>query len=248
MYVPKRIQPRSDRPNLWANHHPVGPEWPDTIAVYRGFIDGMSLARRLRMNAERGPLPLHRSDGTLPPTSAVDGRFYHPSHVSPYLLTMPELIARFGTSAHRLALLAGLLELRRVLRDRGVLGGFHWIGGSFVRAGGRPRDIDLACFLVTPEDWSGPVREQLPELSNDDAKERYGCDVRFVDLRDSGIIRWTVYWSQVFSSCKPIDGNDPETHYDRRLGFLEVPIATRDEDAAARAALEAQRRQLGCSS
>src|ERR1700761_2664158 len=83
-------------------------------------------------------VPAHRRDTSLPPTAEPDGQLHRPGSCSPYCMTAPELIAHFGDSARRLALLGGFLEFRAALRGIGFNRGYHWIGGSFVCAGADP--------------------------------------------------------------------------------------------------------------
>src|SRR5262249_43173489 len=124
------------------------------------------------------PLPAHRSDGTLPPWSEGDGT------CSPYFVTPSEIVSRFGTTPTRLELLGWLLDLRAALRRLGFDRGFQWIGGSFVRAGGAPRDIDVACFVHGTTPWSRELLTRFPRVFAKDAvKAAYGCDARYVDLR-----------------------------------------------------------------
>ena len=74
-------------------------------------------------------LPLHQSDGLLPP--------------GVHRCTWAELEARFGPSAYRSSLLSGLLEAARLL----VVAGCRtlYIDGSFVTAKQFPGDFD-ACW------------------------------------------------------------------------------------------------------
>lgn len=74
---------------------------------------------------------------------------------SPYRANLTEVIARFGHTAERRRLLAGLIRYRRTLRSIGFTRGFQWIGGSFVddvetREGRPPNDIDTFFFLHSP--------------------------------------------------------------------------------------------------
>jgi hypothetical protein len=191
------------------------------------------------------PLPPHREDGTLPPTGEPDGRIRGPGSCSPYFLTVPQLVTLFGTTGERLDLLEGLFDFRAAVRRHGFTRGFQWIGGSFVRAGGRPRDIDLACFVHGSIAWKPELRELCPDVfGKERVKERYRCDARFVDLRATTYLRWMIYWWHVYSARKPIPGNDPETQCDDHLGFVEVSMVTDDADAQARSVLADARRKL----
>src|SRR4051812_6073428 len=51
--------------------------------------------------------------------------------LSPYICSVAEFCDRFGTSARRVEILNGLLDLREALFGLGV-SGFQWFGGSFV--------------------------------------------------------------------------------------------------------------------
>jgi hypothetical protein len=218
---------------------------------HKGFLPlhpGIKDSTFEAVNAAGGPLhplPPHRKDGTLPPTSEQDGQIHRPSTCSPYLVTVREFVTHFGTSPGRLDLLEGFLNLRAAIRGHGFTRGFQWIGGSFLRAGGTPRDIDLACFVHGTIPWNPNFKTLYPDaFGKERVKELHKCDARFVDARSTTYLRWMIYWWHVYSSARPIAGDDPETHCDRRLGFVEVSMVTATDDAEAWVALVEMRQKV----
>ena len=75
---------------------------------------------------------------------------------SPYNLSLPDLIRRFGGSGDRIELLRSLVRHRISLRNTGVEFWFQWVDGSFVEdavltRGREPKDIDLVTFYRLPD-------------------------------------------------------------------------------------------------
>jgi hypothetical protein len=108
--------------------------------------------------------------------------------VSPYVATMTEIVARFGTSTERLAILAGLLDYRAALAAVGIAQGFHWIDGSFVEncealRQRPPGDVDIVTFAyraVTP-DWSLFVSQHAEIFDPRLSKAQFKCDAYYID-------------------------------------------------------------------
>jgi hypothetical protein len=189
--------------------------------------------------------PPPRRDGTLPPTAESDGQLHRPNSCSPYCMTVPELIVRFGTSRRRLDLLAGYLGLRAAMRRRRFDRGYQWIGGSFVSSAANPGDIDVTCFIHGSVAWNPEFEILYPDTFDEGhVKELYGCDAHFVDARAPSYLRWVIHWMHIYSAQRPRAGDDPDTHCDRRLGFIEVTNVTADQDAEARAVLVETRRKI----
>jgi hypothetical protein len=184
--------------------------------------------------------PPPRRDGTLPPTAEPDGQLHRPNSCSPYCLTIPELVARFGISRSRLDSLDGFLRFRAALRRRGFTRGYHWIGGSFVREGESPGDIDVTSFIHGSVPWSAEVAILHPDPFDPERVRRlYGCDVHFVDARAPSYLRSVIHAMHAYSA-----GDDSGGRRNRRLGFVEVTNVAADADAKARAVLAAVRRRV----
>jgi hypothetical protein len=151
---------------------------------------------------------------------------------------MGELVARFGGSPERKAILMGLLAYRQTLRDRGLHEGFQWIDGSFVEnvevgRGRPPADVDVVTFARRPAAMKddAPWRTFVmgsPELFDPRVtKKRYLCDAYFVDLdkRSEIVVEDTRYWFGLFSHQR-----------DTSLwkGMLKVPLCSDDDQASER--------------
>lgn len=133
-------------------------------------------------------LPALREDGTLPPYKGSFVKLAKDSHaLAPYLITMPELVQRVGTSARRRDLLRGLLRYRRDLGALGLRWAMQWIAGSITDAprapGHEPKDIDVATFALVPDSWFGPegfdeavVARHAAVLDPEACRRAYGCD------------------------------------------------------------------------
>lgn len=196
------------------------------------------------------PLPPHRVDGTLPPASGLPGQPPSIATLSPYLVTLETLLDRLTTTRDRVQLARGLIALRSRLRALGIVQGFHWIGGSFVRIDADPRDIDVITFHVRPAAWVSDAARDAALASAPDlfelgrAREAYGCDARFVDLSNPvGAMRWGAYWSFLLGIDKDSYAASPEAP--RRVGFLQLALAAPDQDRSALQHLEARARALG---
>jgi len=179
-------------------------------------------------------IPVFNESNVLPPFSG--GSPALPTDLSPYTANMCEVIARFGGTPERKAILVGLLNFRQALRARGLTEGFQWIDGSFVEnvevsRGRPPADIDLVTFVRRPEDlkndsqWASFVKA-TPELFNPrETKRRYLCDAYLVDLDGRGeiLVENTKYWFGLFSHQR-------ETSLWK--GMLKVPLCSDDDRAS----------------
>jgi hypothetical protein len=186
-------------------------------------------------------LPLHRTDGTLPPHVGERMVLRHPC--APYPLSLAAFAEQFVTSKERVRLFLGLLDLRRDLAAIGVAQGFQWIGGSFIeRQAKEPRDVDAVTFFVMPSTFADPGRAEAlaaehPGLfSRRDCMAKYSCDSFLVRLAmREEMFRAMTLWYALLS-------------HDRRTlswkGFVQLPLdAALDLDARAWA--ERQRDRLG---
>jgi hypothetical protein len=133
-------------------------------------------------------IPALRADGTLPPYKGSFVKLAKDSHaLAPYAITLPELVARLGTSARRRTLLRGLLRYRHDLAALDLRWAMQWIAGSITDAprapGHEPNDIDVATFALVPDAWFGPegFREEVVAphahvLDPEACRRAYGCD------------------------------------------------------------------------
>jgi hypothetical protein len=159
--------------------------------------------------------------------------------MSPYVVTIDELVARFNTSPQRKAILNGLVSFRERLRSLGI-SGWQWVDGSFLEdientRSRPPGDIDIVTFFVRPAsitsgDWNTFVTANLGVFDPAQAKATFKCDAYFVDIAFGPyfVVRQTGYWFGLFSHQKITEV---------WKGVLEIPLPLVDGDVAARAAL-----------
>lgn len=176
-------------------------------------------------------IPAFNESNVLPPFCG--GNPASPTALSPYNASMCELVARFGGSPARQAILNGLLAYRQVLRDRGLTEGFQWIDGSFVEnvevsRGRAPADVDVVTFARRPEAlrdnaaWRTFVATSRELFDPRVTKQCYLCDAYFVDLdkRSEMVVDDTRYWFGLFSHQR-----------DTSLwkGMVKVPLRSDDD-------------------
>lgn len=161
------------------------------------------------------PLPSFDLRGLLPPFVGADATT--PDR-SPYWVTMPELVAAFGTTPHRQQLLRNLIAYRALLAQGGYVGGIQFIDGSFVEnveaLGSRnPGDIDVFSILNAPPRYlTDPVAWQatgLPFWNAEVAdrnmnKQRFSLDTYAVlfeerQAQPMSLISDIIYWYGLFS-------------------------------------------------
>jgi hypothetical protein len=154
-------------------------------------------------------IPPFTISGVLPPFlgSSID-----PANVSPYLVTMTELVGRFGISAARISILRGLVDYRSALAAAGISDGFQIIDGSFsenieqieLRA---PQDIDIVTFARRPiqaksaQDWDSFTMSNQSLFVSQSVKAQHHCDAYYVDLDQTPefLVDSTGYWYGVFA-------------------------------------------------
>lgn len=183
------------------------------------------------------PVPDHKPSGVLPPFLG-DSPDETSALMSPYRVSLKDVIERFATSEERKRILSGYLEHRAALRRIGVNRGFQWLVGSFVdRTPREPNDLDLVTFFYAPPEWDTIGAYQAGLDSNKElfdpgiAKATFKCDAQFVRLDDddaTGMVQLVSYWLGLFSHQKG-------THTWR--GIVSVHLSAIDEDGPARAAL-----------
>lgn len=152
-------------------------------------------------------IPAFTSAGVLPPF--LGSRPGIMSDQSPYHATLPDLIARFGTTPDRNRLLRGLLSLRAAIHGHGIADGLQWIDGSFVEdkeanVGASPGDIDLVTVFRRPVrvSWAplfGTLRSTLFDPAY--CKHIYSCEAFYVDADGNpiAVARQSAFWFGLFS-------------------------------------------------
>lgn len=161
------------------------------------------------------PLPSFDLRGLLPPFVGADATT--PDR-SPYWVTMPELVAAFGTTPHRCQLLRNLIAYRAILAQGGYVGGIQFIDGSFVEnvealESRSPGDIDVFSILSAPPRYlTDPAAWQatgLPFWNAEVAdrnlnKQRFSLDTYAVlfeerQAQPMNLISDIIYWYGLFS-------------------------------------------------
>ncbi len=156
---------------------------------------------------------------------------------APYRATVLELIDRFAINAERMRILEGFLQYRSALRDKGIHGGFQWIGGSFVEDVEQielrtPNDIDVVSFFY-PIDLNPNIYVNLFDVKN--TKANFHVDASGIRLGrplTPEIVSLVGYWYGMWAHRR--DGSPK--------GFVEVDL-TPDLDSTASEELN-QRRQV----
>ena len=176
-------------------------------------------------------IPAFNISGVLPPFLGEDPT--RRVEMSPYVVTMSDVIRRYATSEERIGILAGLLDFRADLRAAGFVEGFQWLDGSFVEhveetRGRAPVDVDIVTFARRPtkslDEWKRLVNDYLDLFQPRATKKRYHCDAYFVDLSKSPflVVDDTRYWFGLFSHQRVTS---------LWKGMLSVPLQS-DDDAA----------------
>ncbi len=161
------------------------------------------------------PLPSFDLRGLLPPFVGADAVT---QDRSPYWVTMPELVAAFGTTPHRRALLRNLIAYRALLAQGGYVGGIQFIDGSFVEnveslESRNPGDIDVFSILNAPPryltDSAAWQATGLPFWNAEVAdrnlnKQRFSLDTYAVlfeewQAQPMNLISDIIYWYGLFS-------------------------------------------------
>ncbi len=120
---------------------------------------------------------------------------------SPYRVSVMWLVAMFGFSPARLALLDGLVRYRSRLRELGIAAQFQWVNGSFLEdcettRGRGPDDIDVVTFV---DSIQTPEEDIVALLKN--GKAEFGVHGFFVEtsLAPRDFAQQVVYWESVFA-------------------------------------------------
>ena len=151
-------------------------------------------------------IPAFGPSGVLPPFVGANPAW--PAGLSPYVATMTEIVARFGASIERFAILSGLLDYRAALAGIGITKGFQWIDGSFVEQcevlrQRPPGDVDIVTFAYRPftPDWSLFVSQHAELFDPFLSKIQFKCDAYYVDLDkpSNWIVEDSAYFNGLFS-------------------------------------------------
>ena len=130
------------------------------------------------------------------------------------MVSLTDLIPRFGISSERLEILGGLLSLRSEFHKIGLVKGFQWLDGSFsenieLLQSRPPRDIDVVTFFHTPDTKTeDDLLIEYPHLfDKDHLWKTYHVDAYYVGLPDADLaedeledlIADSIYWYGVWS-------------------------------------------------
>lgn len=181
-------------------------------------------------------IPPFTSSGVLPPYIGADPRI--PANMSPYRVSLVELVQRFAHSPERRAILTGFLAHRAYLIRLGITG-IQWLDGSFLEdveslESRAPGDVDVITFVVRPmayqntnhAAWQAFWSGHMQVFDSQQAKTAYRTDAYFVDVAfgPGYVIRQTAYWFGLFSHKRATG---------LWKGMLEVTLDSQQDDAAA---------------
>lgn len=153
-------------------------------------------------------IPAFNISGVLPPFLGANPT--QRVEMSPYEVSIAEVVRRYASSNERVKILIGLLEFRAALRAVGIVEGFQWLDGSFVEhieetRGRAPADVDIVTFARRPtastDEWKRLVNNHSNLFQPRETKKQYCCDAYFVDLDKKPflIVDDTRYWFGLFS-------------------------------------------------
>ncbi|MFN8634119.1 MAG: hypothetical protein U0893_09705 [Chloroflexota bacterium] len=182
-------------------------------------------------------IPEWNEQGVLPPIDAANPT--SPSR-SPYVVRLSEVVARFGRSSERQAILEGFLRYRAALQAVGLIQGFQWLDGSFLEDveqldGRPPNDIDVVTFFrLRPGESAASVAMLAPDLFPSGRadrlrfKQQYHVDgyLENLDARSEGLVARSTYWYSMWSHRRS----------GAWKGYLQVDLSPA-EDADARSVL-----------
>jgi hypothetical protein len=160
-----------------------------------------------------------------------------PGSCAPYEVTATEIAMRFCTSAPRIKLFKGLLQLRSELLALGVQIGVQWIDGSFcenveVIRGRPPGDIDLVTLLVRPQAvqddaaWLAFCQANQRVFDAKQTKPIFGCEAFYIDAGYPALLvaEQVTYWFGLFTHQRVTN---------MWKGILQLPLVSDDAAAAA---------------
>jgi hypothetical protein len=130
------------------------------------------------------------------------------------MVSLKDLVSRFGISSQRLNILEGLLLLRQELHKIGLVKGFQWLDGSFsenieLLQSRAPNDIDVVTFFHPPDTKTedGLLMEYPQLFDKDYLRDTYHVDAYYVGLPDEkmeedeleDLVADSIYWYGVWS-------------------------------------------------
>jgi len=151
------------------------------------------------------PIPHWNAQGVIPP---VDVASPISAHRSPYVVTLNDLVMRFGVTDERRRILDGLLRYRAALHELGVARGFQWLDGSFLEYvemldARPPNDMDVVTFFHIPagETQASLVNRARVLFDPKLLKKEYQVDGYVVCLggRSENLVERSAYWYSVWS-------------------------------------------------
>lgn len=153
------------------------------------------------------PLPDFNIDGVLPPFVGADGPGGSPEDLSPFQVTVLEIVHALSFSERRKTIMRGWLLHRMALRAIGFSDGFQWIDGSFVEKGKEPKDIDVVMFFRRPPHAQTAAalalhrQANLSIFSRAQVKTAFHVDFMPIDLQGTPevLVDLTRYYTSVFS-------------------------------------------------
>ena len=179
------------------------------------------------------PLPDFNIDGVLPPFVGADGPGGHFDDLSPYKVSVLDVVQGLAFSDGRKSILRGWLLHRKALRAIGFNDGFQWIDGSFVEKGKEPKDIDVVMFFRRPPNAMTPMalarhrQANLAVFSRAQVKAAFHVDFMPIDLQGTPevLVDLTRYYAGLFSHRRenflwkgmlqvPMDGSDDQDALD----------------------------------
>ena len=171
-------------------------------------------------------IPAFNISNVLPPFCGDDPT--SSSNVSPYEVSMSDLVNRFGTTPQRIEILKGLIKYRARLAELNITSGFQLIDGSFVEncealRGRAPSDVDIVTFAYRPEgQLQNIVQNNLDIFDPNQSKITFKCDAYFVDLNKAPdlIATDSFYWFGLFSHQRATS---------LWKGMLKIPLISDDD-------------------
>lgn len=176
-------------------------------------------------------IPGFTLSGVLPPFVGASPA----AGISPYATTIGEVAQRLVSNKRRLALLCGLIALRRELADLGIREGVQWIDGSFCERCEEnrrrpPGDIDLVTLFFRPADKTNEETFNALVQANQHlflaahAKARFGCEAFYVDLSvpQLNLLPQVTYWFGLFTH---------QRESNQWKGLLQISLDTADDQA-----------------
>ncbi|MHB8743626.1 MAG: DUF6932 family protein [Sulfuricaulis sp.] len=174
------------------------------------------------------PIPHWNAQGVIPP---MDVASPVSANRSPYMVTLNDLVMRFGISVARCRILDGLLRYRAALHGLGVTRGFQWLDGSFlehieVLDSRPPNDIDVVTFFHLP---AGETQASLAHGSpsvfdSQTSKRNFHVDAYFVCLggRSENLVESSTYWYSMWSHRRNMAWR----------GYVQIDLSPSDDATA----------------